>query len=180
MVNHLRLGLYRRNKRNYSYHLRKFGKSCFERMDEKRLLNFRKMMLYILVITADEPKEVDLFNLSVILYHNSATRLREINTPNLGFVDVISRGIITLVSFTANQIHRMTGFSAINIKDRLMIRLGIPEYFVLGRGLKLQSFVKFLSLNTFFDDRTTHISRRWRTCISLFPHKISLAKCTAS
>lgn len=145
MINDLRLGPYRRNKRNYSYHLRKFGKSCFERMDEKRLLNFRKMMMYILVITADEPRDCDLFNLSVILYHNSGSRLREINTPCLGFVDHIIKGVVSLNSFTANQIERMTGFSTIKIKQRLMPGLGVPEFFVLGRGLKLL-FLLFILL----------------------------------
>jgi hypothetical protein len=133
MADHLRLGVFRRNRRDYALHLRRHGKSCIDRMDEHDLVSFQQMVLKVMFLVLEDPNELELLQLSMMVYINASNKLKRIRSPYLGFVDVISRGLISLVSFTDQKVHSMTGFSKVQITS-LMLEIRLPEYFLLGHG----------------------------------------------
>ncbi len=133
MINHLRLGLYRRNRRDLSLHLRRHGKSCLERMHEIDLVKLQKMLIKLIFVILEDISELDLLQVLIMMYIHCGKQLKLLRTPFLGMVDLISRDLIHLESFTDQQVHSMTGFTKIHITS-LMAEIALPPYFLLGRG----------------------------------------------
>lgn len=128
-----RLGLYRRNRRNYSLHLRRYGKNVLDRMNERDLVAFRKVLRKVMLVVLDDPKETELLELSILAFIHAGNKLRAISSPYLGFVDIIANGLVALDSFSDQQLDRYTGFGRDKIVN-MIDQMQLPEYIALGQG----------------------------------------------
>lgn len=134
MVNwNLRFGLFRRNRRNYSLHLRKYGKNALDRLQERHLVKLKQMLLKLLFVSVGDDSQSELCEMSLIAYVYTSLQLNAITSPHFGFVDHIPKERISVRSFTPQKLEEYTGFNSLDIKQ-LMIHLGVPEYFTLNSG----------------------------------------------
>jgi hypothetical protein len=133
MADHLRLGLVRRNKRDYSVHLRPYGKNAFDRLKEKKLISLRQLLLSFIVLIIDDVKQKELCEVSLLAYFTAGLELKSITTPFLGTVDQISGYRVSLRSFTEQTIERLTGFKSVEI-CKMRDAFGLPDFFTLNTG----------------------------------------------
>ncbi len=147
--NVFRLGSARRNARDYSAHMRRHGKSPFERMTEKHMMNLKnKCMMLTMesfeqemnvgVLTAQEEDEKEVFLLSSIYFHKSHKIL---NTPCLMPPDVITKKKIKIDSFSEQELMDRTGFNGFQVGE-LMRCMKIPDFFKLGEGEVVALFIR--------------------------------------
>lgn len=133
MKDFLRLGLYRRNRRDLSIHLRKWGKSSLDRLMEKRLVSLKKSLLSMLVVTVDDKNSSEMFEVAMMSYAIVSKQISAMNIPYFEPVDKILRQRVSVNSFTEQNLYNMTGFSSVDIGE-LMLHLDVPEEFTLGNG----------------------------------------------
>ncbi len=147
--NHYRLGLFRRNRRNYSLHLRKFGKSSLDRLVENRLISVKKALSVAVIIFVNYECESEVLETMLLAYLHVTLQLNSINSPYLGFVDIIPRETISCQSFTDQNLQSLIGFTAADVND-MMLRLDVPDKFTLNRGRCHTFFVVVAILTLLF------------------------------
>jgi hypothetical protein len=102
-------------------------------MDETDLVKYRKTLSKLIVIALVDVNEVDLLEVAMLAFINAGNHLKRIRSPYLGLVDIIAHDLVTLQSFTPQDINRLTGFSHSQITE-LMLETKTPDFFLLGRG----------------------------------------------
>jgi hypothetical protein len=147
-------------------------------MEEKDLKVLKSLLLKVMILTVDNPKELSIFEISMFTYIYTILKLKSIETPYLGMVDIIRHEIITLQSFSEQDIDRMTGFSSDDI-NRVMTVTHIPVFFTLGIGELMLYLIFMLPCDDAFH-RSTRILRPQRTRFSLFLDTVPFPQCKTS
>ncbi len=135
-----RLGLFRRNGRNYSLHNRKYGKSAADRMLESKYQKMSQLFAVLAVDIAETEEngivnesaqeELDMLFLSWKVFRDKAKSFKR---PILQPPDTIPNRKLSLNSFTDQQIEYKTGFSKVDIRN-LVVYMKVPASFKLGSG----------------------------------------------
>lgn len=156
-----RLGYQRRNIRDLSVHMRRFGKSSNERLLlEKRYTKSAQLFSLMIIetmirygdredVTDDEEMILNMFGLGYITNRKKVVRIQ---TPNLGRADPIERVTISIESFSDQDLYSKTGYHGEEIVS-MMAEMKIPDSFTLGKGWKIRNYsiLWFLILNASFN-----------------------------
>lgn len=138
-----RLGLQRRNLRDYSIKQRCTGKSSLDRLTEKELLEqYEEVELAIIaelldnsnseVDSDEEDDDLDNLALLALLADDIADEVEIINEPRLCAPDRVADNTpITLASLSDEFIYSRTKFTRDEVVQ-LMTELAVPEYFILN------------------------------------------------
>lgn len=142
-IDHFRLGLFRRNKRDYSLHQRAAGKDAGDRMRITELSsNAESFLLIGFLLRRREMKKCEAnrnllkLNLSkkfVLLNCLLLQEASDLNIPRLLEVDFIPKVRINYLSFSDQYFAEHVGWSRDDVKD-LSQALLVPEYFILNKG----------------------------------------------
>lgn len=148
LLNPYRLGLERRNRRNYSVHQRPTGKTANERLYEEELMKLLQLVLLTYCLNPLSKDDEDFIVILVVLY---LIELDEIQEPKLTTPDAIPPLLNNFNSFTEQQFSHYFGFR----KEQAIIlyeALNFPEELIIGSDhhkFKVNSIHCFLIL--YFD-----------------------------
>jgi len=138
-----RLGLERRNLRDYSIKQRYTGKSSLDRLAEKELIEqYEEVDLAMVAELLDssdsevdsdgEDDDLDILELLALLAEDIVDEIEIINAPRLCVPDrVADTTPITLASLSDEFVYSRTKFSRDEVAQ-LMIEMEVPDYFILN------------------------------------------------